>query len=196
MEINLLPKHSPIGDYRFLIIVLPILLVLAGASFGFIRFWELDHDLTQTRVELVRTKIDNAVLKAERNVDSKTQLMNEIEASVKQVQQKAHNDGVMLDGIAAKLSDKTRVTSATMDADKQTITLEMQSDSVENIADYAVLLRSEPWVKDVFIQNIMDQTDDKEAAKLNKEIPFITKVVITLAPTEIPVQQPTGTTKN
>jgi Tfp pilus assembly protein PilN len=228
LEINLLPKRSPFEEYRFLLIALPILLVLAGGVFGLVRFWQIDSDLSLLQSDLYRVKSDNIVLRAERNADSKTKLFNDIQTSVHDVQQNEHHYGLMLDGIAAKLSNKTRVTSATMDADKQMVTLELQSDSVDNIADYATLLRTEPWVKDVFIQNIKNTLDDSAdqqtqsftpkiqeygvqeikpptdpgkqqtqdfTAKVKKEIPFTTKVEITLAPNEISVKQPNETTK-
>lgn len=215
MEINLLPRRSPYEEYRFLIIALPILLLIACGTYGLVQYWQMNSNLALLQNDLYHIKSDNIVLRAEHRSDSKTKLFNDIQTAVQEVQQKQHHNGVMLDAIAANLPEKMRVTSATMDLDKKQITLELQSDSVDHIAEYAALLRKEPWVQDVFVQNINNTVDDsadqqalsqkvKEfglqemnpqaatgkqltqdfAAKVKQQIPFTTKLEITLAETK------------
>lgn len=178
MEINLLPARSFFDKYRVLLITVPALLLISLAILFFVNMMRLDADLATQRGKLASITSENVSLQAERTMDAKTKLFHQIEQAVRDVQDSEHAPGPILDGIKAKLPDPMRVTTITMNADSQQVTLSLEADSIDHIASYAEKLRAESWAKEVVVQDI-EQTKDNTVSQ-EEQGSYKSQVIITL----------------
>ena len=167
MEINLLPRPSFYEKYRVAVLAGAGLLVVGIAFNAIYAYTSLNNKIAASKSDLVRIKSDIIVLQAERTVAPEMRRFQELQQAVDGLKQGQNEFGEILDGIAAQLSRKSRVTAASFDSEKQALVLELSSESVEVIAEYETLLRTEPWVADVFVEKIENDTakEEQEQAK-------------------------------
>lgn len=162
MEINLLPRPSFYEKYRIAVLAGAGLLVVGIACTALYAYTSLNHKILQSKSDLDRIKSDIIVLQAERTVAPEMRRFQELQQAVDVRRQGEYEFGEILDGIASQLSRKSRVTAASFDSEKQALVLELSSESVEVIAEYETLLRTEPWVADVFVEKIENATVKEE----------------------------------
>jgi hypothetical protein len=217
VEINLLPRPSATEKYRTLLITLPIVLVLALSLEGYLYYDNLKTKVANTQAEVDRVRSDITVLISERAITPQTRRLLDLQETVHDKRAAQHDYAQMLDGIAAKLSEKMKVTTAALDTEAGALVLGLSTESIDVIAEYEELLRSEPWVSDVFVDKIENEsakdkskTQDKpgtgadtgntEPGHLNdqkiremetKVRPYTAQVTILLKPNEIPVEKKT-----
>jgi hypothetical protein len=183
VEINLLPRPSFYEKYRLAVLVgagLLVALIVLNAVYA---YTSLNSKIAQARGELDRIKSDLIVLSSERAMTPEMRRLQEMQTAVETLRKEQHDFGRILDGIAAKLSRKSRVTAASFDAEKQAISLELSSESMDVIAEYETLLRSEPWVRDLFVEKIENNTfsERENVAQDKKERPYHATITILLA---------------
>lgn len=162
MEINLLPRPSFYEKYRVAVLAGAGLLVVGIAFNAIYAYTALNSKIATSKSDLDRIKSDIIVLQAERTVAPEMRRFQELQQAVDGLKQSQYEFGEILDGIAAKLSRKSRVTAASFDSEKQALVLELSSESVEVIAEYETLLRAEPWAADVFVEKIENDTAQEE----------------------------------
>lgn len=201
MEINLLPRRSPLEKYRVLLILSLTFLLLSGIGGGIFAYASLSMDIAATQAALDRINGDKTVLIAERTVSPELKQLLEFDKTITQMKQKEHEYGKMIDTIAAQLTDQTIVTAAGMDTANGLIRMRLSSESIDVIAEYAELLRREPWVADVLITDITNQNKQDKLAGAPQSsqaaepaaapLSYTAEVVISVKPAGQPEQQET-----
>ncbi|HEU4965137.1 MAG TPA: PilN domain-containing protein [Bacilli bacterium] len=177
MEINLLPRRTPLETYRLPILIGAIVLILAALITPVLFYLSLAADIATTQAQLDRAQADKTVMVAERTVSPELRKLQEYQKTIEQLQHQERRYGEMLDRVAAQLSTITVVTEATLEANQRALTMNVQAESIDVIADYAELLRREPWVQDVKITEI-----DRSDAQTEEETPFSADLTIRLQP--------------
>lgn len=189
MEINLLPRLTPYQKYRTPIFLGVALLLFILVASVFLYYLSLNSQIESVKHDLERIQGDNTVLKAERAVSKELRLYYDIKKEVQKLRTNEQEYAKILDGLASKLSAKTEVYGASMSTERQRLELDVRAESMDVIADLATLLRSEPWVQDVFIERIRnnDKQDEPtdEGATEAKSDAFTTKVIIQVHPATV-----------
>jgi hypothetical protein len=168
VEINLLPRPTFTEKYGRLLVVIPVVVVLAISLEGYLYYQNLSTRVANTQAEVDRVHSDITVLMAERAITPQTRRLLDLQQTVHDKRGEQHDTAQMLDGIAAKLSEKSKVTSAAMDADKGAVVLDISSESIDVIAEYEELLRAEPWVSDVLVEKIENESAKDQSKNSDK----------------------------
>ena len=163
MEINLLPRPAFTEKYGRLLIAIPVVAVLAISLEGYLYYQNLTAKVANTQAEVNRVRSDITVLMAERAISPETRRLLNLQQTVHDKRGEQHDMAQMLDGIAAKLSEKSKVTAASMESDPGRVVLNLSAETIDVIAEYEELLRSEPWVSDVFVEKIENEAATDQA---------------------------------
>jgi len=183
LEINLLPRLTPYQKYRAPIFLGVILLIVTLVAAAFLYYLSLNSQIDSVQKELERIKGDNTVLKAERAISKDLRLYYDIKNEAQKLREHEQEYAKILDGLASKLSAKTEVYAASMNPERQRLELDIRAESLDVIADLAALLRTEPWVQDVYIERIrnndkqQDEPTENEKTEATNEA-FTSKIVI------------------
>jgi hypothetical protein len=165
VEINLLPKESPAKRYRLLGLLAAALLLTVGAGTSIYYYVTLAIAANDLQAELNRVKQDNTVLAAERTMNAETRKFTVLKKAVDTLIFDQNNEAAMLDSLAAKLSEKTKVEFLDADPTKQKVILKLRTDDAVLVEQYAQLLQSEVWVEELVVTNIA-QLDSGYSAQL------------------------------
>ncbi|PWK06256.1 hypothetical protein [Tumebacillus permanentifrigoris] len=163
MEINLLPKESPAKRYRLLGILAAAVLLVAGTGTTIYSYVSLASTSNELHAELNRVKQDNTVLAAERTVNADTRKFKTLMGAVDKLIFDQNNYTAMLDNLASKLSEKTKVEFLDVDTSKQKMVLKLRTNEAGLVEEYAELLHNEVWVENIVITNIVQLDAAKES---------------------------------
>lgn len=155
MEINLLPKENPGKRYRLLGLITVAILLTGGTGTAIDSYVTLVSTSNGLHTELSRVKQDNTVLSAERTVNAETRKFKALLGAVDQLIFDQNNYAAMVDNVASKLSEKTKVEFLEVDTRKQKMLLKLRTNEAGLVEEYAELLHSEVWVENIVVTNIV-----------------------------------------
>jgi hypothetical protein len=187
MEINLLPRQSAFEKYRLLLFLSIGSMLVGSFLYLWVLYVNVTADLSFVQAELNRAKSENTALQARLKPDPQTAVYESILTASDLLRKKQSDMVKMLDTISANLSPKSKISMAAYNHEESKLELTVHTESMNVVAEYAVLLKKNNWVKDVLIEQIKNESPNLLKAAQNedspyKDLPFRCKVIILLDP--------------